>query len=72
MSIQEIALSHNQKKKLLKSIDNESVVFKDDNGDIVVNVEAYLDLKQTADSAPIETIVGEGVLDYDSQYFIFS
>ncbi len=72
MSIQEIALSHNQKKKLLKSIDNENVVFKDDNGDIVVSVEAYLNLKQAADSAPIETIVGEDVLDYDSQYFIFS
>jgi hypothetical protein len=72
MSIQEIALSHNLKKKLLKSINNENVLFKDDNGDIVVSVEAYLNLKQATDSAPIETIVGEDVLDYDNQYFIFS
>jgi hypothetical protein len=38
MSIQEIALSHNRKKKLLKSIDNVNVMFKDDNGDVVVSV----------------------------------
>ena len=72
MSIQEIALSQNNKKKLLKSIGNETIAFRDDNGDIVVSVEAYLDLKQAAGAAPIETIVGEDILDYDSQYFIFS
>ena len=71
MSIQEIALSHNQKKKLLKAIDDENVIFKDDNGDIVVSVEAYLNLKQDTDSAPIEAILGDEILDFDSQYFLF-
>ena len=72
MSIQEIALSQNQKKKLLKSIGDESIAFKDDNGDIVVNVKAYSDLKQDSDSAPIEEIIGDVSLDFDSQYFLFS
>ena len=72
MSIQEIALSHNKKKKLLKAINNDNVAFRDDNGDIVVSVEAYLTLKQSNDYAPIETIVDEDILDYDSQYFIFN
>ncbi len=72
MSIQEIALSQNQKKKLLKSIGDESIAFKDDNGDIVVNVKAYSDLKQDSDSAPIEEIIDDVSLDFDSQYFLFS
>jgi hypothetical protein len=71
MSIQEIALSHNQKKKLLKSINDESVAFKDDNGDVVVSVEAYVNLKQGSDLAPIEVILGDEVLDFDSEYFLF-
>ena len=72
MSIQEITVSHNQKKKLLRSIGDDDVVFKDDNGDIVVSVKAYLVLKQSADFEPIETIVGEDVLNYESRYFLFS
>lgn len=72
MSIQEIALSHNQKKKLLKSINDDAVVFKDDNGDIVVKVDAYINLKKDTDSAPIEKIIGDEVLDFDKQYFLFS
>ena len=71
MSIQEIALSHNQKKKLLKSIKDDSVIFEDDNGDVVVSVEAYLNLKKNSDSAPIELIIGGEILDFDSQYFLF-
>lgn len=72
MSIQEIALSHNQKKKLLKAIDDENIIFKDDNGDVVVNVEAYANLKQLTGSELIEAIIGDETLDFDSQYFIFS
>jgi len=71
-TIQEIALSHNQKKKLLKSISDESVAFKDDNGDIVVSVEAYLSLKKHTATAPIEAILGDDILDFTNQYFIFS
>ena len=72
MSIQEIPLSHNQKKKLLKTINSDNVVFRDENGDVVVSVEAYLSLKESTDRAPIEALVGDDILDYDSQYFIFT
>ena len=72
MSIQEIALSHNQKKKLLSAINDEDVAFKDDNGDVVVSVEAYLTLKQCSDLETIEAIIGDETLDFDKQYFLFS
>lgn len=72
MSIQEIAVSHNQKKKLLKAINDESVLFQEDNGDIVVSVEAYLSFKEASDSAPIEAIVGDEAFDFKNQYIIFS
>jgi hypothetical protein len=72
MSIQEIALSHNQKKKLLKSIDDENIIFRDDNGDVVVSVENYLLFKQGSDSAPLEDVLGDDILDFESQYFLFS
>jgi hypothetical protein len=72
MSIQEIPLSHNQKKKLLKAINDDNVAFKDDNGDVVVNVDAYVNFKKNTDKAPIEVIVGDEILDFESQYFLFS
>lgn len=72
MSIQEIAVSHNQKKKLLKAINDENVLFQEDNGDVVVNVEAYLAIKLDTDTAPIEAIVGEEAVDLTMQYLVFS
>lgn len=72
MSIQEIALSNNLKKKLLKSIKDESVIFEDDNGDLVVSVEAYINLKHATGSEPIETLLGDTHLDLNQQYFVFS
>lgn len=72
MSIQEIALSQNQKKKLPKAIKDESVLFEDDNGDIVLDVVAYLNFKKDRDTAPIEAILGNDVLDLAMQYIIFT
>ena len=72
MSIQEIALSHNQKKKVLKSIDDDNVMFEDNNGDVVVSVENYVSFKQDSNSSPIEMILGDDILDFNSQYFLFS
>jgi len=72
MSIQEIAISHNQKKKLLKSIEDEHVIFQDDNGDVVVSVENYRQFKLDSNSSPIEKVLGDDALDFDSQYFVFS
>ena len=77
MSIQEITLSNNQKKKLQKGITQESVLFQDDNGDLVVNVEAYQEFKRTVKKNErnllIEAVVGDEVeLDFSVEYFIFS
>ena len=72
MSIQEIAISHNQKKKLLKSIEDEHVIFQDDNGDVVVSVENYRQFKLDSNASPIEKVLGDDTLDFDSQYFVFS
>ncbi len=45
MSIQETDLSNNQKKKLKKVIQDNKVLQLDDNGNIVVNVQAYKHFK---------------------------
>ena len=70
MRIQEIMISNNN-KKLLKSITDNDVIYKEDNGDIVVNVEAYQNLKQDSNSAPIETMLDDDTLDFDNEYFVF-
>jgi len=72
MSIQEIPLSNKQKKKLLKAIELEEVLFEDDNGDLVVNVEAYLSIKNTFKIDPIESIVGDQILNFKAEYFVFN
>ena len=72
MTIQELTLSNNQKKKLQKSIQDDTILFQDDNGDLVVNVAAYLEFLQGTKQAPIEDIVGDDTLDYEAQYFVIS
>ncbi len=72
MSIQEIAVSNNQKKSLLKAIRKENVLVQEENGDLVVNLAAYIVFKKEADPGPIEAIIGEDVLDFDAEFVVFS
>ncbi len=82
MSVQEVTIANNQKKKLLKVIKDEAVLFQDDNGDLVVNVATYKEFKKElrvmqntkkgVETTPIEAIVGQDLLDFDAEYFIFS
>ena len=72
MSIQEIAISNSQKKKLLKLTELEEVLFQDENGDLVVNVSAYQVLKDNIKPVSIESVIGEDKLDYSASYFVFS
>ena len=72
MSIQEIAVSNNQKKQLLKAVNKNHVLFQEENGDLVVSVAAYEVFKKESDPGPIEEIVGEDTLNYDFDYFVFS
>jgi hypothetical protein len=73
MSVQEISISNNQKKALLKAFKKKKeVIFEDENGDLVVSVDAYEDFLDEITKEPIEEIIGEGVLNYDAEYFVFS
>jgi len=75
MSIQEIGVTNNQRKQLLRAIKNEDVLFTDDNGDLVVNVAAYLVFKETLkprDADPIEVTIGVENLNFDSEFFVFN
>lgn len=71
MSIQEIAISNSQKKKLLKLTELEEVLFQDENGDLVVDVSAYQALKDNIEPVSIESVIAENKLDYSVSYFIF-
>ncbi len=82
MSIQEVSVANNQKKRLLKVIKDPAVLFSEDNGDLVVNAAAYEALKKELavakvakphlNAKPIEEIVGDDVLDFSHEYFVFS
>lgn len=72
MSTQEISVSNNQKKQLLKNAALQSVALQDDNGDFVVNVAAYLKLRPSLEAPIIENVIGEANLDYTAEYFIFT
>ena len=72
MNIQDLTISNSQKKKLLKLVELEDVLFQDDNGDLVVNVSAYLALKDDIKPISIESVIDESELDYSVSYFVFS
>ena len=72
MSIQDISISNNQKKKLLRAITDENILFQDDTGELVLNVAAYNTYKEAENQAPIEAIVGEDALDARAEYVVFN
>jgi len=72
MKIQEIAITGNQKKKIQKAIKGEAVIFEDENGDLIINVDGYLDLKDEKGKEPLEEILAEEVLDYDVDFFVLN
>jgi hypothetical protein len=72
MNIQEIAITSNVRKKIQKAVKNTSIIFEDENGDIVINVEAYVANTEHTERYPLEDIVGEDVLDYDAEFWVFN
>lgn len=72
MSIQEIAVSNNQMKKLKKVSLEEWVMFEDDNGELVLDVSAYNASAIAEKHAPVEAIVGYDVLDLTAEYIVFN
>jgi len=63
MNIKEIAITSNLRKKIQKAVKNTSIIFEDENGDIVVNVTAYTENTAHTGRFPLEDILGEDALD---------
>lgn len=72
MNIKEIAITSNVRKKIQKAVKNTSIIFEDENGDVVVNVAAYTENTAHTERFPLEDILGEDVLDYDVEFWIFN
>ena len=70
MSLQDIQIANNQRKRLLNAIDDEKILQQDEDV-LVLNVVAYLDYKALSGEAPVEEIVGDIELDYGAEYIIF-
>ena len=71
MSIQDIAVSHNTRKKLLRAVKDEAVLFQDEDGAVVVNVAGYERLKADTGTAPLEDVLGDVVLDESTEFLVF-
>lgn len=73
MSIQEASITNNQKKRLLKEITNEEILFQDDNGDLVLNIAAYIISKKSLNSTPVELVMDDdNFLDNKAEFCVFS
>ncbi len=70
--IQYIPLSQRQKKKVLKSINDDSVIYQDENGDLIVSAVAYEHLKLLKGLSPIEDALKDTVLDADAKYYVLT
>jgi hypothetical protein len=71
MSLQDIQIANNQRKRLLKVIVDENLLQQDEDV-LVLNVTAYLDYKALSGESPVEEIVGDIELDYGAEYIIFN
>jgi hypothetical protein len=71
MSIQDIAVSHNIRKKLLRAVKDEAVLFQDEDGAVVVNVAGYALLKANTGTEPLEDVLGDVLLDESAEFFVF-
>ena len=71
MSIKDIPLSNNQKKRLLACVKDQSIFFQDENGDIVVDTQAYKALKEHLQQSPIEELLKLDDLETLADYVVF-
>jgi Tat protein secretion system quality control protein TatD with DNase activity len=71
MSIQDISISNNQHKKLIKAVPDDSILVEGDGGELIVNVSEYKSSKLAKKHQVIELIMGDKVLDQKAQYWVF-
>lgn len=68
--LKEIDASHHQKKKLIKAIQDESVMFVDDNGDLVINPKTYPGFVKYTGHDPLKAIMGIDDIADDVDYLV--
>ncbi|MFT4520440.1 MAG: hypothetical protein ACI9JM_002843 [Halioglobus sp.] len=71
MSLQDIHIANNQRKRLLKAIADEELLQQDEDT-LVLNMAAYLNYKASSGESPVEEILGEIGLDYHAEYIVFN
>jgi hypothetical protein len=70
--IQEISVTNNQKKAIITALKRrKSAYMVDENGDLMVEIEAYEDFMDEFDRSPIEDLLGDDVLDYTQEFWVF-
>ena len=72
MTIQDISISNNQRKSLIKALPgDESVLIESEEGELVVSVADYSEFKLAKNKTPVEIIIGDDILDDDAEYWVF-
>ncbi|NRA60438.1 MAG: hypothetical protein HRU25_05910 [Psychrobium sp.] len=72
MNIQDITVSNNQRKKIIACIRDDNVLQQDENGEVIIRVEAYIEFSNRIKKYPLEEIVGEDALDFTVEYLVFN
>ena len=72
MSIQDITVSNGQKKSLLKTINDVEIAVQEEDGGIIVNVEAYMAKYPKLLESPIYQIIENETFDKNAEDWVFS
>lgn len=72
MSIQDITVSNNIRKKIINAVRDDSAIIIEENGDVIISVAAYQEFAERIKRSPLEEILGEDTLDFSAEYFVFS
>ena len=71
MNVKDISISNNRKKQIIAAIKDESVLIQEENGDLVIDTQAYRQLKEAKGTAPVEDILDMEELETVADYVVF-
>lgn len=71
MSIQEISLSNNQKKALQKALKKSKALIEEENGDLVLDQEAYFAWCDETGKYPLEDVLPEEDFNDEAEFIVF-
>jgi len=72
MTIQDIEVSNNIRKKIITAVRDEASIVVEENGDVIISVEAYKVFAKNIKRSPLLEILGDDVLDFSVEYFVFN